>query len=100
MWNEPRTRLWRDPDHGVLAGVCAGIANYFGLERIAVRLVFVLGLVFFFVPTVLAYVVTALVLPKRPGGGVADFLLAAGWKFAVTWSALSCTGSSLASSDS
>jgi phage shock protein C len=66
MWNEPRVRLWRDPDHGVLAGVCAGLANYFGIERVAVRLAFVLGLVFFFVPAALGYVVLALALPKRP----------------------------------
>jgi phage shock protein C len=66
MWNEPRVRLWRDPDRGVISGVCAGLANYFGVERVAVRLAFVLGLVFFFIPAVLAYVVMTLALPKRP----------------------------------
>ncbi|HUB94303.1 MAG TPA: envelope stress response membrane protein PspC [Stellaceae bacterium] len=66
MWNEPRARLWRDPDHGVLAGVCAGLANYLGVERVAIRLAFVLGLIFFFVPAVLAYVVLSFVLPRRP----------------------------------
>ena len=66
MLTMPRFRLYRDPAHGVLAGVCAGIANYFGIERIAVRLAFVLALIFFFVPAVLAYVVLAFALPKRP----------------------------------
>jgi phage shock protein C len=66
MWSEPRTRLWRDPEHGVLAGVCAGIAAYVGIERIAVRLAFVLGLIFFFVPAAIGYVVLAMMLPRRP----------------------------------
>ena len=31
-------RLYRDRDHAVLAGVCAGIAEYFGLNRKGVRI--------------------------------------------------------------
>jgi phage shock protein C len=59
-------RLYRDPQHGLLAGVCAGIAEFFGVERIVIRLAAVLGLFFFFPVTVLAYVVLALALPTRP----------------------------------
>ena|SRR5690348_2052685 len=59
-------RLYRDTEHGVLAGVCAGIAEFFGVERIVIRLATVLGLIFFFPPTVLAYVVLALALPAKP----------------------------------
>ena len=33
-----RHRLWRDTDRGILAGVCAGIADYIGVEPIVVRL--------------------------------------------------------------
>ena len=61
-----RYRLWRDPDRGVIAGVCAGIANYIGTEPIVVRLVAVLGLIFFFPPTVIAYVILAVVLQPKP----------------------------------
>ena len=49
-----RHRLWRDTDRGILAGVCAGIADYVGVEPIVVRLATVLGLVFFFPPTIAA----------------------------------------------
>src|SRR6516164_7590185 len=49
-----RYRLWRDTDRGILAGVCAGIAGYVGVEPIVVRLVVVLGLIFFFPPTIYA----------------------------------------------
>ncbi|HXQ50392.1 MAG TPA: envelope stress response membrane protein PspC [Stellaceae bacterium] len=66
MADYARFRLYRDPAHGALAGVCAGIASYFGIERVAVRLAFVLALIFFFVPAVLGYVVLAFALPKRP----------------------------------
>jgi phage shock protein C len=61
-----RYRLWRDPDRGIIAGVCAGIANYIGAEPIVVRLVAVLGLIFFFPPTIGAYVILAVVLPPKP----------------------------------
>src|SRR5215831_18352596 len=61
-----RHRLWRDTDRGVIAGVCAGIADYLGIEPIVVRLVAVLCLVFFFPPTVVAYLILALVLRPKP----------------------------------
>ena len=61
-----RHRLWRDTDRGIIAGVCAGIAAYIGVEPIVVRLVTVLGLVFFFPPTIVAYVILALVLRPKP----------------------------------
>jgi phage shock protein C len=61
-----RYRLWRDRDRGIIAGVCAGIADFIGAEPIVVRLVAVLGLVFFFPPTIVAYVILAVVLRPKP----------------------------------
>jgi phage shock protein C len=61
-----RYRLWRDTDRGIIAGVCAGIAGYMGVEPIVIRLVAVLGLVFFFPPTIVAYIILALVLRPKP----------------------------------
>ena len=67
MWSPySGTRLWRDPDRRILAGVCAGIADYVGLEPIVVRLVAVLCLLFFFPPTIVAYVILAIVLRPKP----------------------------------
>src|SRR5580693_252449 len=68
VWTSSSTRhrLWRDTDRGILAGVCAGIADYIGVEPIVVRLVAVLGLVFFFPPTIVVYVILGLVLPPKP----------------------------------
>lgn len=59
-------RLYRDTERGILAGVCAGIADYIGVEPIAVRLAAVLGLFFFFVPTIIAYVLLAIALRPKP----------------------------------
>jgi phage shock protein C len=59
-------RLRRDPQHAVLWGICAGIAEYFGVSRLVVRLVATAGLVFFTAPTVIAYVIARLVLERRP----------------------------------
>ena len=61
-----RHRLWRDTDRGILAGVCAGIADYVGVEPLVVRLAVVLGLVFFFPPTIAAYIILAIALRPKP----------------------------------
>lgn len=38
-------RLFRDTEHGMIAGVAAGLANFFGIDAAIVRLLFVLGVV-------------------------------------------------------
>jgi phage shock protein C len=67
-WTDSRNpfRLYRDTEHRRIAGVCAGIADYLGVRRGVVRLATVLALIFFFVPTVIAYVVLAIMLKPRP----------------------------------
>ena len=61
-------RLFRDKENAILAGVCAGIAEYFGLNRKGVRLVTFLFMLFppFFAFVVISYVVLAIVLPVKP----------------------------------
>ena len=59
-------RLYRNTERGILAGVCAGIADYLGIEPIVVRLATVLGLIFFSFPTILAYIVLAMLLKPKP----------------------------------
>ena len=59
-------RLYRDPDNGPFLGVCAGVAEYFGVTPMAVRVATVLGLVFFTLPTVIAYGAAGLFLDKKP----------------------------------
>ena len=61
-------RLFRDKENAVLAGVCAGIAEYFGLNCKGVRLVTFLSMLFppFFAFVVISYVVLTIVLPVKP----------------------------------
>lgn len=59
-------RLYRDPQRGVLGGVCTGIADYFGVQPAVVRLAMLFALFFFSVPLVIAYVIALMVLPVRP----------------------------------
>lgn len=59
-------RLYRIPERGIIGGVCAGIADYFGIRPALVRLAMVLALLFFTPPFILGYVIALLVLPVRP----------------------------------
>lgn len=59
-------RLYRNPAGGVIGGVCAGIADYFGITPALVRIGVVVGLFFAFAPVLIAYVIAVLALPVRP----------------------------------
>lgn len=61
-----RGRIYRDAERGWIAGVCAGIADYVGTEPMVVRLAAILCLIFFFVPTLVAYLAFACLLQRRP----------------------------------
>ena len=59
--------FYRDPVRGRIAGVCAGLAEYFELGTGIVRVLFVL-LIFVTTPViaVLIYAILAFVMPARP----------------------------------
>ena len=61
-----RHRLYRDGEDARLAGVCAGVAEYFGFNRTAVRFITLIAFIAFFPLAPIAYLVLALILPKRP----------------------------------
>ena len=50
------SRLFRDENHKLLGGVCAGIANYFGIDKIVVRILFILGSGITFIPYLILWV--------------------------------------------
>ena len=60
-----KKKLYRSRNDKKLAGVCAGFAQYFGIDPTLVRLLFV-----FFVlwagTGLLAYIICALVIPEEP----------------------------------
>jgi phage shock protein C len=59
------TRLYRDSERGMLFGVCAGVADYFGFRRAAVRWVTII-LTLFLPMTILVYLALAILLPRKP----------------------------------
>ncbi len=59
-------RLYRNTERGLLAGVCAGIADYLGVEPLLVRLAAILGFFFFPFPTLVTYGVLAFILKPKP----------------------------------
>lgn len=59
-------KLYRSNTDKMIAGVCGGLANYFGVDSTLIRLVFAL-LVFFGVGSGLVlYVILAIVMPLEP----------------------------------
>ena len=59
------TALTRPADRAVIAGVCAGLADRFGMKPNTVRLLFVLSCLLPG-PQVLIYLALWLIMPKRP----------------------------------
>ena len=55
----------KDVNHKKLSGVCAGIAKYYEMPRIAVRIAAIMTLIMFPVATGVAYVVATLLLPNN-----------------------------------
>ena len=68
-YKEPNPRrLYRDAENGILAGVCAGIADFFGFSVKATRWVVALGCLFAMPAIVICYVIAAFLLPRKPTG--------------------------------
>lgn len=61
-------RLYRDKQNRILAGVCAGLADYFDFNRKGLRIAIVLMALFppFFPFVVLTYILLAIILPTKP----------------------------------
>ena len=61
----PYKRLWRSRDDRRIAGVCGGIGEYFGVDPVWIRVLFI---VFFLAggAAFIAYLVMWLVVPLKP----------------------------------
>lgn len=58
-------KLYRNPDEKMIAGVCAGLADYLSLDLVIVRLIFVL-LFLLGGHGVLIYVILWILMPVKP----------------------------------
>ncbi len=61
---EEKKRLTRS-NNGMIAGVCAGIANYFDLDPTLVRVGYILLSIFTIFSGVIAYLILWIVMPKE-----------------------------------
>ena len=64
--NSPRTTLYRDKHNGKIMGVCAGIADYTGIDVFWVRMAAFLSIFMLSGTTILAYFVAGVLLNKKP----------------------------------
>ncbi|PKI17116.1 envelope stress response membrane protein PspC [Colwellia sp. 12G3] len=64
--NRKRGELYRNAEQGKIAGVCAGIADYFGWETWLVRILVVSGVLFGMPFLILGYIAGWFILDKMP----------------------------------
>jgi phage shock protein PspC (stress-responsive transcriptional regulator) len=57
------TQLRRDPNHKTIGGVCAGIANYFGIDMMIPRILFLVTFLMFGTG-ILVYIIMWIVIPE------------------------------------
>lgn len=59
-------KLFRSKNNRMIAGVCAGIAEFFGIDPTVVRLLFAAGAILGFGSFILIYIVMFIVVPEEP----------------------------------
>lgn len=57
-------RLTRDMNNKMIAGVCSGIARYFNIDPVIIRLLWVVA-IFFFGTGFLFYILCAIIMPAE-----------------------------------
>jgi phage shock protein C len=63
---QPEKRLYRSRTNRVVAGVCGGLAEYFGVDTTVVRLAFALGIILGLGSLLVVYIVMVFVVPEEP----------------------------------
>ena len=58
-------RFRKDTANGLVTGICAGIARGFNVDRKWVRIGALVGVLLFSVPTIIIYIILAVVLPPK-----------------------------------
>lgn len=60
-------RLYRSKKDRIFAGICGGLGDYFGVDTVALRLAWVVLVIFTgFFPGVLAYIIAIFIIPLKP----------------------------------
>lgn len=61
-----KQRLTRPRTGRMIAGVCAGLADFFGLDVSLVRILYVLATVFTVFSGVIIYIILLIIIPEEP----------------------------------
>lgn len=61
-------RLYRSTDNRMIAGVCGGIAEYFEIDPVLVRVIAVILLLPGGLPGFLPYILLWIIVPQKPEG--------------------------------
>lgn len=59
-------KLYRSNSDKMIAGVCGGLGQYFGIDPTLIRLIFALLVVFGVGSGILLYIILAIVVPLEP----------------------------------
>lgn len=62
---DEKKKLYRSDEGKMLGGVCAGLAEYFGIDATIIRLIWVF-LVLTAGTGILAYIIALIIIPKKP----------------------------------
>ncbi|MDE5701445.1 PspC domain-containing protein [uncultured Bacteroides sp.] len=63
---EQKKRLVRPRTGRMLSGVCAGLADYFGLDVSLVRIVYTLATIFTAFAGIIIYIILLIIIPEGP----------------------------------
>lgn len=61
-------RLYRSQKDKVIAGVCGGVAEYFNIDPVIIRVITVLLLLPGGLPGIVPYIIMWIIIPKKPEG--------------------------------
>jgi phage shock protein C len=59
-------KLYRSTSDRMIAGICGGLGEYFGIDSTLVRLIFVFGAIFTGSALFWAYIIMLIVVPEEP----------------------------------
>ncbi len=63
--NTETKKLTRSTSNRMVAGVCAGLGEYLGIDPTVVRLLFVLGFFTLHIGVLFAYLIMAIIVPEQ-----------------------------------
>lgn len=64
-------KLYRSKSNRMVAGVCAGVAEYLNIDVTVVRVIWAIASVCAGIG-ILAYIICAVVIPEKPDGSIVD----------------------------